>query len=179
MKLLGFHNNKQIIASVARHDYISTGEGDDYILADGGQPNIGDSVGYNKHWGISAWFEVPQTFAELYNDYNNSLNSPRKYGIWPIEEVKLLSSEEYPDINSFEWKAENAIWGTNGPNGDQPTTYVLIKDCEKSHLKKISELCEKRGNKDLKEIVDYWYEEKWNNFELIATQDWELEGCEN
>ena len=162
MKLLGFHNNKQIIASVARHDYISTGEGDDYILADGGQPNIGDSAGYNKHWGISAWFEVPQTMAELYNDWNNSLNSPRKYGIWNLADVKILTPEEYPDIESFEWQAENAIWGTSGLDGKSPTTYVLLKDCEKSHLKKISKLLENRGNKELKTIVDYWHDSKTN-----------------
>lgn len=160
MKLLGYHNNKQIVASVARHDFISLGEEGDYILADGGQPNIGDSAGYNKHWGIPVWFEVPQNMAELYNDWNNSLNSPRKYGIWSIEEVELLSPEEYPDVESFEWQAENAIWGTNGPDGKSVTTYVLLKDCELDHLKKISELCEKRGNDELKKIVDYWIKQK-------------------
>lgn len=160
MKLLGFHNNKQIVASVARYDYISLGEDGDYILADGGQPNIGDSAGYNKHWGIPAWFEIPQTYAELYNDWNNSLNSSRKYGIWNLADVKILTPEEYPDVESFEWRAENAIWGTNGLDGKSPTTYVLLKECSKDHLSKISELCEKRGNKSLKEIVDYWHERK-------------------
>lgn len=158
MKLLGFHNNKQIVASVARYDFISAGEDDDYILADGGQPNIGDFAGYNKYWGISAWFEVPQTMAELYNDWNR--NNPRKYGVWNIEDVKILSPEEYPNTNSFEWQANNEIWGTNGPNGDEPTTYVMLKDCSKDHLKKISKLCEKRGNKKLKNIAEYWIDNK-------------------
>lgn len=156
MKLLGFHNNKQIIASVARHDCNSFGEGDDYILADGGQPNLGDWAGYNRRWGKVVWFEVPQTMAELYNDWNQSLNSPRKYGIWNIEDVKILSPEEYPDTESFEWRANNEIWGTNGPNGDEPVKYVLLKDCSKDHLDKISELCKQRGHKKLQEIADYW-----------------------
>lgn len=160
MKLLGYTNNKQVIASVARHDFNSFGEGEDYILADGGQRNIGDSAGYNKFWGKSVWFEVPQTFAELYNDWNQSINSPRRYGLWDINDVKVLTPEEYPDTESFEWRAENEIWGTNGLEGNQPTTYVLLKDCSKEHLEKISELCDKRGNTELKQIADYWLAKK-------------------
>lgn len=158
MKLLGFHNNKQIVASVARHDYISVGENDDRIMADGGQPNIGDSAGYSKHWGKPIWIEITQTYAELYNDWN--LNNPRKYGIWNLEDIKLLSPEEIPDTESFEWRAENEIWGTNGPDGKDPTTYVLLKDCSKDHLQKISQLCEKRKNIELKQIADYWINQK-------------------
>lgn len=161
MKLLGVTNGKTVLASVAHYDCRTFGEGEDYIMMDGGVQGLND-FGYNRFsvTGEKIWFEVPQNMAELYNDWNNSLNSPRKYGIWNLADVKILSPEEYPDVESFQWRAENAIWGTNGPNGDQPTTYVLIKDCEKSHLKKISELCEKRGNKELKEIVDYWHDRK-------------------
>lgn len=161
MKLLGVTNGKQILSSVAHYDCRIFGEGEDYIMMDGGVQGLND-FGYNRFsvTGEKIWFEVPQTYAELYNDWNNSLNSPRKYGIWNLADVKILTSEEYPDVESFEWRAENAIWGTNGLDGKSPTTYVLLKDCEKSHLKKISELLEKRGNKDLKQIVDYWYERK-------------------
>lgn len=161
MKLLGITNNKIVLASVAHYDCRAFGEGEDYIMMDGGQ-NVGESFGYNRFSGKGKkiMFEVPQNMAELYNDWNNSLNSPRKYGIWNLADVKILTPEEYPDVESFEWWAENAIWGTNGLDGKSPTTYVLIKDCEKSHLKKISELCEKRGNKDLKQIVTYWYDRK-------------------
>lgn len=163
MKLLGVTNGKQVLASVAHYDCRSFGEGEDYIMMDGGQ-NVGESFGYNRFSvsGKKIMFEVPQNMAELYNDWNNSLDSPRKYGIWPIEEVKVLLPEEYPDVESFEWQAENAIWGTNGLDGESPTTYVLLKDCEKSHLKKISKLLENRGNKELKTIVDYWHDSKTN-----------------
>lgn len=160
MKLLGFHNNKHVVASMARHDYNSFGEGDDRIMADGGQPNIGDSAGYNKHWGKPIWIEVTQNYAELYNDWNQSLNSKRQYGMWNIEDVKILSPEEYPDTDSFEWRAEHEIWGTNGLDGNQPTTYVLLKNCEKNHLEKISALCGKRGDVELKKIADYWLSTK-------------------
>lgn len=163
MKLLGYTNGHQIIASVSNHDFRTFGEGDSYIMADNGQPNICGSAGYNKHWGKAIWFEIPQTMAELYNDYNQSLNSPRKYGLWNLEDVKVLTPEEYPNTNSFQWRAENEIWGTNGPDGESPTTYVLIKDCSKEHLAKISELCGKRGNKKLQEIADYWIDKKAAN----------------
>jgi hypothetical protein len=155
MKLLGVSNGKKILTSVAHYDFRSWGEGDDYIMMDGGQ-NVGESFGYNRFsvTGQKVWFEAPQTYAELYNDWN--LNKPRKYGLWNLEDVRLLSPEEIPDTESFEWRAENAIWGTNGPDDKSPITYVMIKDCELGHLQKIAELLEKRGNSELLEIVDYW-----------------------
>lgn len=157
MKLLGVTNNKQVLTSVAHYDCRSFGEGDDYIMMDGGVQGI-NHAGYNRRWGKVVWFEVPQTMADLYNDWNR--NDPRKYGTWNIEDVKILSPEEYPDTESFEWRANNEIWGTNGPNGDEPTTYVLLKDCSKEHLKKISEFCEKRRNKRLKDVANYWIDKK-------------------
>jgi len=159
MKLLGFHNNKQIVASITRYDYRTIGDGADRIVMDGGQDLDGQGW-YGQCWGKKIWFEAPQSYAELYNDWN--LNNPRKYGIWNLEDVKLLSPDEIPDTESFEWRAENEIWGTNGPDGTLTTTYVLLKDCSKDHLQKISQLCEKRKNKDLKQIADYWYERKTN-----------------
>lgn len=160
MKLLGVTNNKQVLASVAHYDYRTLGEGEDYIMHDGGVVGMPDHHGYNRKWGRSVWFEVPQNMAELYNDWNNSLNSPRKYGIWPIEEVKILLPEEYPDVESFEWQAENAIWGTSGLDGKSPTTYVLLKDCENLHLRRISDICKARGNEELRKIAEYWIEKK-------------------
>jgi hypothetical protein len=161
MKLLGVTNNKKILTSVAHYDYRSWGDGDDYIMMDGGVCGLND-FGYNRFsvTGQKVWFEVPQTFAELYNDWNNSLISPRKYGLWNLEDVRLLSPEEIPDTESFEWQAENAIWGTNGADGKSVTTYVLLKDCELGHLEKISKICEARRDAELKKIVDYWIKQK-------------------
>jgi hypothetical protein len=160
MKLKGFTNGDKIVASIARYDYITFGEGDSYIMADGGQPNIGDSEGYTRFWGKRIWFEVPQTFAELYNDWRESHRGPRKYGVWNYNEVKILSPEEVPNTKSFEWQAENATWGTLGINGDQPISFVMLKDCSYEHLTKIRELCERRGEVDLLKIVDFWLGQK-------------------
>jgi len=160
MKLKGWTNNKQIVASVARYDYITVGEGADYIMADGGQPNIGDSEPYSRFWGAKIWFEVPQTFAELYNDWRENFGEKRKYGVWNHNEVKILSPEEIPNTESFEWQAENSIWGTFGINGDEPISFVMLKDCSCEHLKKIKELCEKRSDKSFLKIVNFWLDQK-------------------
>jgi hypothetical protein len=160
MKLKGWTNNKQIVASVARYDYITVGEGADYIMADGGQPNIGDSEPYGRFWGVKIWFEVPQTFAELYNDWRENFGEKRKYGVWNHNEVKILSPEEIPNTESFEWQAENSIWGTFGINGDEPISFVMLKDCSCEHLKKIKELCEKRSDKSFLKIVNFWLDQK-------------------
>lgn len=157
MKLLGLTNNKICVASIARHDY----NGQDGIFADGGQLNLGNSAGYNRFIGEGKqiWFQVPQTFAELYNDYRDN-TANRKYGIWKLEDVKILSPEEIPDTESFEWRAENAIWGTNGIDGTQRTKYVHLKDCSKEHLEKIVELCESRGAKEVSKFAKYWFDQK-------------------
>lgn len=160
MKLKGFTNGDKIVASVARYDYITFGEGDSYIMADGGQPNIGDSEGYSRFWGKKIWFEVPQTFAELYNDWRKSHRGSRKYGVWNYNEVKILSPEEAPNTESFEWQAENSIWGTLGINGDKPISFVMLKDCSCEHLKKIKEMREKKGDNPLFKIVDFWINQK-------------------
>lgn len=158
MKLLGVTNNKQVVASISHYDCRFAGEGGDEIFTDGGQIGLQDYAGYTRNCGKSIWFEVSQTFAELYNDYNQL--GPRKYGVWDLADVKVLDEKDWPDTSSFEWKAENAIWGTNGPNGNLPTHYVMLKDCEFDHLKKIKELLIQRGQKDLEKIVDYWIESK-------------------
>lgn len=155
MKLLGQANDKSCIASVARHDYISH----DGIFMDGGQPATLQYGGYNRWNGKSIWFQVPQSFAELYNDYRDN-TANRKYGIWKLEDVKILSPEEIPDTESFEWRAENAIWGTNGIDGTQRTKYVHLKDCSKEHLEKIVELCESRGAKEVSKFAKYWFDQK-------------------
>lgn len=159
MKLIGVTNGKQILTSVAHYDYRSFGSGENYIMMDGGVCGLND-FGYNRFsvTGEKLWFEVPQTYAELYNDWNR--NIPRKYGLWNLEDVRLLSPEEIPDTDSFQWRAENTIWGTNGPSGTDLTTYVLLKDCGQNHLQKIAKLCKKRGIGDVAEIAEYWLNQK-------------------
>lgn len=155
MKLLGYHNGKQVVASMARHDYNAI-EG---AMADSGQPSTLQYGGYNRWNGKSIWFQVPQSFAELYNDYRDNAAN-RKYGIWDLKDVKILSPEEIPDTESFEWRAENAIWGTKGIDGTQRTKYVHLKDCSKEHLEKIVELCKVRDAKDVLQYAEYWLNQK-------------------
>lgn len=159
MKLIGTTNGEKVIASVHHHDYNSIGEGEKMIMVDGGQPSI---TGHYMRWsGKIVWFEVPQTLAELYNDYREKYHGQgRKYGIWNLDEVRILTLEEYPNTNSFEWQAENAIWGTRGMNDDQPLKYIMLGDCSTEHLIKIKELCEIRGKIDFIQKVDYWLAQK-------------------
>lgn len=42
------------------------------------------------------------------------------------------------DLNSsFQECYDKMLWGTRGPNGDQPVKYVLLRECEEDHLLKI------------------------------------------
>lgn len=52
-----------------------------------------------------------------------------------IEDYSL--TDEMP----METIADRLLWGTRGKNGDQPLTYMLLKDCSKAHLKAILEHC--------------------------------------
>lgn len=159
MKLLGRASKNYCIASIAHYDYVFH----DGMMADSGQPGTLQFGGYTRFGGEgeTMWFEVKQNFAELYNDYNLSARQKRKYGIWKRSEVRILPKEEWPDTNSFEYLAENAIWGTNGINGDQPTKYVHLKDCTLDHLENILALLKTRcGTEKMQKIVQHWIDKK-------------------
>ena len=136
MKLLGRTNGKQVCASIARHDYVSVGEGEDRIADDGGAILTNHYAGYSRGWGERIWFQVPQTFAELYSDYQFN-SKDRKYGIWNIEDVRILPENEWPDVDSIEEKSQSFCWGTAGKEGKEKTRYVMLKDCPIEHLKSI------------------------------------------
>ena len=135
MKLLGATNQKQVVASISHYDCVSAGEGADYIMCDGGQPHTNQYSGYSRKSGKTVWFEVTQTFAELFEDYQ--FNKIRKYGVWNIEDVRILPKEEYPDVNSIEEKSEVFCWGTRGSLGKDELKYILLKGCSLDHLKNI------------------------------------------
>lgn len=158
MKLLGVKNDKYVIASISHYDCVTR----DKLLADGGQPSTINYSGYNRLLGERIWFEVPQTFAELYNDYNQS-RSWRKYGVWKLNDSKILSPEEYPNTKTFEYKVEQAIWGANGIDGDQRTKYVHLIECETSHLKLILQLCVDRYNDEYVKIINHILENRNEN----------------
>ena len=73
----------------------------------------------------------------LYYDYNCN-NNNRKYGIWDVKKIKILSEEEYPSPEEEEnLKLENSVWGTYGKDGKGPLKYILLKDAKKEHLEAI------------------------------------------
>jgi len=162
MKLIGRTNGKQVIASISHYDYVSVGEGDDHICADGGQILTAQYAGYDRGWGTVIWFEVAQNFAELYSDYQfRSTRSgvQRKYGIWNIEDVKILEKKDWPDVDSIEEKSKNFCWGTNGPDGKEKTHYVLLKDCSIEHLKAILANVPHIGE-ETKKVIEYLIQKK-------------------
>jgi len=147
MKLLGVKNDKIVIASISHYDCII----EDDLLADGGQILTNNYAGYTRFRGEVCWFEIPQTYAELYEDYN--LCKPRKYGIWKLEDVRLLNDEEFPDPQDPQWKIENAIWGTRGKNGEFSIHYIHLKDATKEHLESI--LLTERISDTTREIINH------------------------
>lgn len=135
MKLLGITNGKKVVASMSRYDY----RFEDGMMADGGNPLTNYYGGYTRfscgpEFEV-VWFEIPQTFAELYQDY--AFNAQRLYGVWNIEDVRILEENEYPDTSSIEEKSKTFCWGNRGPLGDQPLKYVPICECSLEHLQNI------------------------------------------
>lgn len=133
MILRGQTDGKKIVASLSAHHYVSDGD----LMMDGGQPFTNHRAGYNRYSmvGEAVWFEVPETFEELYNLYNT-----RKHdGVWNIEDVRTLTEEELASVDPFQEKVNNFLWGTNGKNGDEPFRRVLLKNCSLEHLKNIIE----------------------------------------
>ena len=149
MKLIGSTDGKKVIASMSSYDCVSCGE----LLRDGGQPATNMYAGYTRGYGKVVCFEVPQDFSELYYDYNCN-HKNRKYGIWNIEDVKILEKEDWPDFDSMEEKAENFIWGTRGEYGDQPIKYVLLKNCSLDHLKAIIKT-QRSIHEETKKVIKY------------------------
>lgn len=136
MKLLGVTNGKKVIASMSHYDCVFEGD----LMADSGQPLTNHYGGYSR-FSVGGdkkvvWFEIPQSFADLYNDYQFNQKN-RKYGIWNIEDVKILDESEYPDTDSIEEKSKNFIWGHRGINQDQPLQYVLLCERPLDHLQNI------------------------------------------
>lgn len=150
MKLLAAISNTHAVFSVSHHDCNVAPDG---TMADGGQPGLQNYAGYTRASRGMKWIELPDvSFDKLYTDYNNG-GKNRKYGIHPLSEVRLLEENEIPDVDSFEWKKENFIWGTNGPNGDKPLKFILLADADTPHLKAILANCPHIAGKLSEKII--------------------------
>ena len=151
MKLHGVTDGNILLASISHYDYSVCND----LMVDGGQAGTAQGAGYCRSRGQCVWFEVPQNFAQLYDDYNYH-NKNRKYGIWNVdeEEVRLLAVHKIPDTDSIEWKVGNAIWGTRTfAEQGQQYKYVFLKDCETAHLRGI--LHTEKPHHITKEVIHY------------------------
>ena len=54
-----------------------------------------------------------------------------------VNEVPATNLRLSTEDNSIEEIREVFTWGSNGVNGDQPTTYTLLKDISDNHLESI------------------------------------------
>jgi len=139
MKLIASINDTHCVFSVARYDFRSYGEGNQYIMADGGQPFMRDYGGYTRFSGKRAVIELPDVnFAQLYSDYfynNTASKDVRKYGIHKLEDVEICHSNL--DFQSKEWVMDNSIYRTT--DGEykmiMEEEYDSMKDVIKKHLK--------------------------------------------
>lgn len=153
IKALLYHKTGEIIFSRARHDYRTTKDGKCFI--DGG-------FDYARCGGFDCEIvpiEIKQSTSELFNDWHYCKD---KYGyISPKEakNIKILDEKDLLDKNSIEYKANTAIWGTNGPKGDQPTKYVNLINCETDHLEAILKNC-LHIDDNYKNIINYILEKR-------------------
>ncbi len=117
----------EIIYSRARHDYVQTTDGQGFM--DGGQLSS-----YYRYGGVKIIvIELDISFEVAHDDWNNRTD---KYGRISSKEagnVKILPKKEWLDRGSFEFK-KFTLWGTYGPNGDQPKKTKCLVDCDTDHL---------------------------------------------
>ena len=151
MKIPAFKNENIAVFSCSHHDC----NGAEGIYMDGGVSGTSVYAGYNRFGGEGerCWIELPNvSFADIYNDYNESLYKPRKYGVHKLADIRILPPEEYQDTESFQWERENAIWGTCNVKGNQQTTYMLLVECSTDHLENILKNCHHISAKTIKII---------------------------
>lgn len=132
MKLFGVANGTHFLASLSVLDYANAHG----LFMQGGQPGTFSYAGYNKASSALICAEVPQSFTELINDYqaHKANTIKRQHGIWKLEDVKVLLAQEYPDIDSWDWKLQTTVWGTYGKSGKDKLKYILLNDATTEHL---------------------------------------------
>lgn len=131
MKIEAIEVDGHALFSRARHDFRSFG---DYSVDAG--IGVGRCLYPNAdHRPNRIWIELKGvTAADIYNDWNWRGD---KYGIHKLEDVKILSEDEIPDVNSIDYKNENRFWVSYGKDGKGKATAKLIKDLETDHLQAI------------------------------------------
>jgi hypothetical protein len=62
--------------------------------------------------------------------------------------------------DEFEVYRDHLLWGTYGPDGDQPLRWVPLKDCTLDHLKAIQRTQSHIVGTIAEKVVDWWVKEK-------------------
>lgn len=173
MKIPAVRNKTHVVFSVGHYDFRTFED----LMADGGIPNLHNYAGYRRLSGKPCWIEIPDvSMADLLNDYM-TIRNDRKYGLHKIEDVHILEESEFPDINSFEWIVDNAVWKTYGKDGKSPGKYILLKDASTEHLIKIMELLAAR--QDVAEIecviMDILPKREDYNYKDLCLESYQLE----
>lgn len=124
------------LISRTRHDYVSTEEGS----IDGGQDS-----GYYRSGGAGeiVYIDIPDIkLSDLYNDWNRREDKYNIIDFARADKIGIQEIDEYlfPDKDSLEWKKASYVWGTNGPDGDQPTKFINLCDASTDHLENILKL---------------------------------------
>jgi len=108
--------NGTIYVSRHRHDFVRIpyGTDDKYYFIDGGNE-------YRRHNFLNISFPNGEKDWRFFEDnYKNQCRN-----------LAITDEDTITDIK------DNLVWGTRGPNGDQPVKYKYIKDLETSHIEAI------------------------------------------
>lgn len=164
--LLIYETEPVVLFSRARHDYrtyeVCKGVRVRYGV-DGGQPWSGTRGWYNRLLlpqngnAVRCWMDIPNvTSSDLHNDWNNRVDEHGLYvGADKISKIKIVDP---PDTESFEWKKQNAIWGTYGQDGKQNFKYINLINAERNHLLAI--LKTETISKEYRDIINAILEQK-------------------
>ena len=74
------------------------------------------------------------------------------YGRLVGDMADCTDNRVYAD-DDFEIVREAMTWGTRGPDGDQPLTYVFLKDMESSHIQAILDT-QRQVNADFRNLFE-------------------------
>lgn len=85
------------------------------------------------------------------NDYLQQSGDPVKFPGKGNKDLRLTT------LDSLERIRDELVWGTRGPNGDQPVTYMFMKDMTYDHLKALKESPQYPNlSKIRQQVINHW-----------------------
>lgn len=147
MQIFGFFNpfSFEFIYSRHQHDMIYDSHGN---FMDGGQGTKFYRVGGPDMTLLNQYYILLEDVkhSDLINDYNTGANRLGKLDMAQCNELfsnktgkgsRILEPSEVQDVDSFEWKKNNKVWGTYGKEGRGPMRYKNIVDLDTDHIEAI------------------------------------------